>query len=453
MSIKLGIRMQQRVSPMLILTNKLLQLSALEFEQTIQEELTQNPALAIVHHPESYPAGSGISEYSFQCRTLSRSASSTRSPDQDSGNFAEQVPERPHGVNRLVAEAMLLVERCDQPVAAYLLHAMDSHGYLRTSPEELADELGVPVATVKRVIHILHELDPPGIAARDLRECLQIQCRCLEAGESAHLAQRIVSETWDDFIHQRWGRIAQMLEATHEEVEQARRLMCRHLYPYPLHLLEDNETIHNVIYYPDLIVTRKASVGSGFGLYIPAVDSIELRVSPDFEALSGRNCDAALSEAERMWVTKRVRHAQMFIKAVEQRWTTLQLIGEYLIDRQGAFLEGGPLHLQPLTRAEVAESLKLHESTVGRAVRDKIIQLLDGRLVPLSDFFDDSVVAKERIRQLLAHSKKPLNDREIADQLSAQGLHLARRTVTKYRRQLNIPTVYGRQSPASLSHL
>jgi len=128
----------------------------------------------------------------------------------------------------------------------------------------------------------------------------------------------------------------------------------------------------------------------------------------------------------------------MVIGALRQRWETLKRIGEYLIRYQNDFLEHGPFYLKPLTRAVVAQELNVHESTISRAVRDKIIQLPNGRLIPLSDFFDASLATKESIRLLLRDNTKRLCDREIAEGLQAKGMKLSRRTVTKYRREINI---------------
>lgn len=131
-------------------------------------------------------------------------------------------------------------------------------------------------------------------------------------------------------------------------------------------------------------------------------------------------------------------------------WATLRRISEYLIDYQVDFLNYGSLYLKPLTRVTLARELGLHESTVGRAVLDKVARLPDGRLMLLSDFFDESLAVKEAIQQLLTRTDEPLNDREIAEQLLTNGFKLARRTIAKYRQQLNIPTSYHRQRSQAL---
>jgi RNA polymerase sigma-54 factor len=176
-------------------------------------------------------------------------------------------------------------------------------------------------------------------------------------------------------------------------------------------------------------------------LEIPDAEQYELRVCAPFaDALrSNGNGRSALLPAERAWIKFYVDRAHLFIRALQQRWVTLRRIGEYLLAYQGEFLEHGPRLLKPLTRTRVAGALDFHESTVSRAVQDKIAQLPDGRLIPLRDFFDDSLAVKEAMRQVLANAHRPLSDREITECLRAEGICLARRTVTKYRAQLQHP--------------
>jgi RNA polymerase sigma-54 factor len=129
--------------------------------------------------------------------------------------------------------------------------------------------------------------------------------------------------------------------------------------------------------------------------------------------------------------------AQMVVDALAQRWGTLRRIGEYLLRTQEDFITHGPLYLKPITQAALAKELGLHESTVSRAVKDKIVQMPDGHLVPLKAFFDPTLAAKEVIRTLQNSTNQPLCDREIAERLESKGLRLARRTVAKYRLEMS----------------
>jgi RNA polymerase sigma-54 factor len=361
----------------------------------------------------------------------------------------EQLAARPSATERLAAQAALLVDPGDLDIVVYLLGCLDSHGYLRASSEALAGELGVSRAAVERAMRALHELEPPGIGARDVRECLLIQCARLESqGADGELTRRILAEAWDDFVSQRWEAAARKLGVTKKEIENARRFVANNLYPYPLLMLEDATDGHELFPYVDLIVHREAHGHSvSYSLEIPGAEEFELRVSPGFESALGAGADDgnALLPGERAWIRTHLERARLFMAALNRRWATLRRIGEYLVAYQADFMEHGWRHLKPSTRARLAQALGLHESTVSRAVADKTMQLPDGRLVLLSDLFDNSLAAKEAMRNLLAAAPKALSDHEIADHLQAEGISLARRTVAKYRHQLNIPSSYRQQ--------
>jgi len=433
------LRMQQRTSLQLVMAGKLLQLSGPELEQAIIEEMAQNPALEMVQFADRAAAG-----------TLSQTGPSSNQ-DRDGDDdipIVETILEQPSAVDRLIADALLLLDQCDQHIAIYLLHSLDQHGYLRQTTPELAAEIGAPVATVARVIKVLQQLEPPGIAARDLRECLTIQCADLAAtGADSGLAHQMVTECWDDFVSQRWERISHKLNVIQAEIDLARCVMKCFLYPYPLLLLDSAVSGEAEYSYVDLIVSREAG-GTIYRLQLPGTEAFALRINASFVAAMHGENGCHLAVAEQAWVAERYNRARMFIAAVEQRWLTLRRIGDFLIRHQQAFLEEGPAHLQALTRAEVAAALNLHESTVSRAIRDKVVQLPSGRCAPLSAFFDRSLAAKEAIRRLLEGSSRPLSDQEVARRLQTDGLELARRTVNKYRRQLKMPSSHGRQVAA-----
>ncbi|MBP1693338.1 MAG: rpoN, partial [Chloroflexi bacterium] len=134
-----------------------------------------------------------------------------------------------------------------------------------------------------------------------------------------------------------------------------------------------------------------------------------------------------------------MERARLFIASVEQRWSTLRCIGEYLLEYQRDFFERGPAALHPLTRAQLAAELGCHESTVSRAVSEKILQTPEGRLMPLATLFDATLPVKAAIQRLLSEQPGRLSDQEIAGHLQAQGWPVARRTVAKYRSQMIVP--------------
>jgi len=456
MTARLSLKMQTKMGLGLVMTSKLLRVAAIELEQLISRELADNPALELICGAESQarPYLASLSGANTAAG-YSKSMGARTGSAQEFDSVAEQLTATPSAIDQLISQVALMVNRNDLEVAAYLLQSLDRHGYLRSTPEDLAAELNVSTTSVERVIQILHQLDPPGIGARNLRECLLIQCQYLEAnGGDCLVVSRILTEVWDDFSNQRWSRVAQKLRLPVSAVEETRQFIAQNFYPYPLQLAEEGSASSETIAHADMIIHREPGGGRPiYRLEIPGAEALELKVSAYFEKVLSAGTDEENKQLsiEKIWIRTHVDRARLFVTALDQRWATLRRIGEYLIDYQVGFLNYGPRELKPLTRAAVAVALDLHESTVSRAISEKIVQLPDGQLMPLSDFFDPSIATKEAIRQLLTHANKPLSDHEIANHLQAQGLKLARRTVAKYRQQLNIPPSYHQQHEHSWS--
>jgi len=434
---KLGLRTQQRTSLHLVLASRILQLSAADLQHVIQEELALNPALEIGAN------GEGV----LRARPHHQEQGAYQSPRaEDDAQVVESLRESISPVNKLIADAMFLVDEVDKPIAVYMLYSLDQHGYLRRSNEAIAAEINVQASAVERVRKRLHQLDPPGIGARDLRECLTLQCAALAAnGIDSGLAMTMLSECWDDFVKQNWGRIRRHLRISMDELDAVCMVMRRRLYPYPLLLVDSEDTGSAPPVYADLSISREAD-----GTYAVRLSDTEpvLRISTSFVSALQDKEHGGLSECERGWIAERIERARVFVAALEQRSTTLKCMGSYLVQHQRKFIEQGPAYLRPLTRAEVAAAIGVHPSTVGRATRDKIVRLPSGRCMELCAFFDLSLVAKEEIGNILSSSLLPLSDQEIAVQLRERGLDIARRTVNKYRKQLEIPSSQGRHTAA-----
>jgi RNA polymerase sigma-54 factor len=304
----------------------------------------------------------------------------------------------------------------------------------------LAADLGLDPADIKRLIPVLHELEPAGIGARDLRECLLIQCRTLEIeGASCVLAKQILEQYWDDFAAQHWERLSKRLGVPKAELEEVRHFIAQSFNPHPLAMMDDDPGTPASLHNPDLIVSRHNLDGNSvFSLEIPAIEAFELRLSHSFtDVIEEDSAGEQASIQERAWMQMHLERARLFIASLQQRWETIRRIGEYIIEFQRDFLENGPSHLRPLTQARVAHALGCHESTVSRALNNKIIQLPNGRLVPMEVFFDASLPIKAALRQILADSQRSLSDREMSERLAQAGYPVARRTVAKYRAQIN----------------
>jgi RNA polymerase sigma-54 factor len=431
------------ISPQLVITSKMLQASRSELEQFVNSELADNPALERISESEFIKVKRQLSNFGDQpASALGNFSGMGTSHLQLSGQLVENVAQRQSPIEKLTEQVSVTLGKTDREMAIYLLHRLDHRGYLVIPLEELACELEISTARIERVIQILHQLEPPGIGARDTRECFLIQCAHLEMdGIDCQQVRRILTLAWDEFLNQQWDRVARKIQEPRSVVKKTCEFMRANLYPYPLAMLESSIETNDALNYPDLIIWQDHQTNPPtFSLKVPGTEEFELKISTVFQTLLGpaTENEDRLSTPESAWIRLHVDRALMVIGALRQRWETLRRIGEYLIHYQNDFLEHGLLYLKPITRSAVAQALNVHESTISRAVSDKIVQLPNGHLIPFSDFFDPSLAAKEAIRQLVRNNAKPLRDHEIVAGLQGMGVNISRRTVTKYRREIKI---------------
>lgn len=447
MRIRTALRVQIGTTPALIMAGKVLRLSGDAVEEMIARELADNPALEvqekktephlrILEAPLSHlsrhtPAGQSLDSYELEAE-----------PD-----VADRVPARETAIDQLIAQARETVDSMHLNAVIFLLQSLDERGFLSVGLEDLAHDLRTSCERLEPALRLVQALYPPGIGARDIRECLLIQCLKLQGNvpaedEVCDNTRRILEHAWDDFFHRRDERVARTLNMAVADVEDARRFMRNHMHPYPLQLVQDTGGEVEALTYADLIVrrtTETSEASARFVIDVPAAERYALRINRQFErALRAASEQSCIEPSQRDWLDQSVERARLFMDALNHRWGALRRIGEYLVSYQSSFFEHGPGHLKSLTRAALADTLGLHESTVSRAVSDKTIQLPNGRLVPLSDLFDASLAPKEAIRQVLAGADRPLSDREISNRLRDQGIYLARRTVAKYRGQIGL---------------
>lgn len=453
MQTTLTTKTQTKIKSQQVLTSQLLQIAGAEIEQLIAREVATNPALDRVDE-QSRAAAESAQEQQL-ASAFDGSVAFTGRLYPAGGDFSgaahgwsQDVAHVPSLAEFLTNQLTLMVEGIMLEVATYLVHCLDDRGYLRESSEALADDLGIDRLTVERAIKILQDLEPPGIGARNVRECLLIQCTHLEnEGIDCTQARRALMEAWDELSSQRWSRAARKLQMSQANIERVRDFIANNLYPHPVLLFDSPQDRAAQYRWVDLIAYRRVGDRQPrYAVDLPGEEAFALRISDMFHhALQkGPSLAVNLTAEDRAWIKTHVDRAQLFILALDQRWATLRRVGEYIVNYQADFLDHGPLSIKPLTRAAVAQELGLHESTVSRAVNHKTIQLPSARIVQLGDFFDSSLAVKETIRQVMSGNSKVLSDRELAEQLRARGFSLARRTVTKYRNQLKLPSSHGR---------
>ena len=456
----LGAHQSMKVSPRLVAANYILELSSQELQQQIATELSENPALELVDVPTCQVCGSelqgSICPWCIQRQKgeeISRLDSaadqyddlSASSPDQgldDDFDPLTQVPSEETLAERLLLELGSLLEERDLPIAEYLVGSLDDKGYLSTSVEEVQYELDVEEERVREVLRLLQGLEPIGIGARNLHECLRLQVAHLEQlGVEQPYAREIIFEYLVELGEHKFGKIAHDLKISAEEVADVWGFVKAKLNPHPAHGFSatnarDRDT-RGMYILPDVIIGQGET-----GLEVEVVESRRflLRLSPMYTQITGdvQRSGGELSAEDRRHIQQYVGRAKLFIANINQRRQTIHNITTCLVEKQREFLEQGIRHLKPLSRAAVANELGIHESTVSRATAAKYVMLPDGEVIPFSHFFTPSLSIKDVIKEMIEKEGRPLTDAQIAERLRERGIEIARRTVAKYRMQLDI---------------
>ena len=442
------VKVRVQANPGLKLLARMLELNAQELEQLLTQELEENPAL---EWSEDAKAVMPISPPTFVSFETSESEDAfEESPPDEEGDSSEWLAVPPLQLKEHVRSQLLLSLPPDQqPIAEYLVECLDERGYLNVEIEEVAMQFNRSPEEVEQVLRQLQRCDPPGVGARNLQECLLIQLEALLESPSNHhpllpIAYRLVKEAWRPFASGRLDRVAKRLKVDEQTIQQVLQLIREELRPYPAegfsdYFLPSKET---PALEPDIIIRYKKPTGLCVELRGPTPETLRLSRSYAEQYLLMRQRANPTNGEEREHVFQYVSRARIFLQALQQRQQTLKRIVEVLVQRQFPFLfTGDPRFLQPMTRAELAEATGLHRSTVGRAVRNKWLQLPNGSIVPLEIFFDASYRVAMLIQQLIEEQEDEthcLTDAEIAQKLTEMGIQVARRTVSKYRNRHRI---------------
>lgn len=453
---------QQRIDPKIIMANNMLQLSGLELQQAIEQELAENPALEL----EDDEPCVGCELAPFMCKDCPHGKEQRQQsspPDEFTVHdleytfdFTADPDDHDDPIGRIQAEMTLHEHLITQlrgvvsgklyEIGEYLINYINDSGYLTCDLLEVTLELDATDEEIAEAVSIIQTLDPPGIGARDLRECMLIQLRYLsEEGHGNSLAHRIVRDYWDEMKSRKYNRIARRLKVKPEQVKNAVKFIQTKLNPYPAagfrapwdYKPQDTRSVVR----PDVII-RRTQVG--YEIEVVANENLALAVNPYYRELynemrNGRS--RKYRDEEKKHIIEFVDRADLFIKNLNQRRKTLRSIAKAIVEYQQGFLDTGErTYLRPLTRVKIAEILGMHESTVSRATANKYVQLPNQEVVPFDFFFQTSHSVSDMIAQLIASEdpSNPLSDQQIADILAERGYSVARRTVVKYREALKI---------------
>jgi RNA polymerase sigma-54 factor len=477
---KLTLRLQQRLvmTPALQMAIRLLQLNKLELENVLQEEMVENPMLEEREGPEEsadmavQPDGVGLEgqeqgdaedslsedanpfdeiniEAYFQDYYDAQPRTGPVREYRDQVQLENMLAARPTMEQQLLWQLeMSDTSPLEMEIGRAIIGNVDEEGYLTLDTDELAVLGNWPVALVESTLKWVQKLDPPGVAARDLRECLLLQLEHLDATQT--LAYRIVDQHLDLLIDRAHSAIGRRCRASLVEVGAAVELI-QSLNPKPGTVYTTEPSRYIV---PDVTVIKDAGT---YRVVLNEDGLPKLRISRLYSQMlrSGGGGSKETSD----YLHAKLKSALWLIKSFGQRQRTIQLVAESIVKYQEAFLEGGLAELRPLVLSDVADDIEMHVSTVSRIVNGKFMSTPQG-ILEMRFFFHSSlghsngpdvssVSVKENIRKLIAgeDTRKPLSDARIATALKEEGLQIARRTVAKYREEMQIGASKLRRAP------
>ena len=325
-------------------------------------------------------------------------------------------------------------------VVSYMIESLDSRGYLENTLEEICSDLGIDEEKVQNALEILQSLEPCGIGARDLKECLLIQLK--NKGILDEIIKEIVLKYLEYIADCKYNYIAKELKITPKEV-QAYGDIIKSLEPKPSRGYYTGEEVKFII--PDAYIVK---IGDKYNVIMnkDIIPNITINNLYKQEILNGKN------KKEVEYVKEKVNDAMGLINDIEQRNNTILKLLECIVKKQKAYFENGQEYLKPMTLRDLADEMALHESTVSRAIKDKYILTSRGT-VKIKDLFCNGIVSsgingegvstntiKNKIKQLiqLENKNKPLSDQAICDLLKKEHIDISRRTVAKYREELGI---------------
>ena len=429
---------KQKLAPRQILQARLLQLSSINLEQAIVEELEQNPLLEQVE-PEDQQIDEKKDDSPIDDIDVSMEDMYS---DESTYYLSEQKKEMPLPERRNLLEDLIdqlkdsNMSELEKEISEEIIWNTNERGFLDTDLILIADRFELLEEEIEPILQKVQRLDPKGVGSRNLRECLMIQ---LEANNSS-LAFNLVDNYFEDFMHKRYEKIISKLQCSKKELHDAIAEIS-YLNPHPGEGYRDK--FQTVI--PDLIIVEENNdwvITTNDG-GIP-----ELRISQDYERKLDGN---TLSKDAKRFIKSKMDSASWFIEAIQQRRSTLVYVMRSIIKFQPEWFGGDTEYLRPLKLQDIADEISMDISTISRSTRGKYVDTPYG-IFELKHFFTDSIklndgleigtyVIKRSLDKIInsENKQKPLSDDQLVIELDQKGYNLARRTVAKYRDQLGYP--------------
>lgn len=451
--------MQQTLAPHLFHSLEILQLPLMDLQQMIKQELSENPTLEAAdgmsdvrieieqgtkdvereEFDNEFEKLAALGEEFGNEAYANRSALGAGDAEEKYRYVMDSLTESSSLHDQLLEQlAMSDLSEYEKKIAEIVVGNVDDDGYLRMDVEELMALPDFPAETFDRILSIIHEFDPPGVGARDLRECLLIQLR--RAGREASQEYRLVADHLDLLAKHKYDEIARGMHLTPERIRELAESIAR-LDPKPGRNF-GNDRVEYVV--PEIIVEKR---GDDYVVIQNRKPYPRLFISRKYLRMIK---DPSVSKEVKTYLREKIAKSKQFIQSIDQRMSTIYRIAKELVRIQRGFFDHGVSHLKPLNMRTVAELLDVHETTVSRAISGKYVQTPRG-LFPMKYFFTPGVrrsdgeavsnrVVKDALARLVKEEdrKRPYSDSKLAELLKEQGIGIARRTVAKYRDQLRI---------------
>lgn len=427
------------LTPQMEQSLSVLQMGTEELNQCIEEEVLSNPMLDYAKEPEKKEVrrsqGEGIGYYSRR-----------KTEDTDYQSYINAIADEKSEDTELAEylRMQLYTKKISprrQKIGEYLIECLEESGYLKMDMDELAKGIGLSKEELEREIRFMQTLEPCGVFARDLRECLLLQ---LQGEEQMQRQARLLIEKYlDEIAQNKIPQISKQTGLTTAEITKTIQYIKEELEPVPgrgYGCANRNEYI-----YPDITVKEDEK---GYRIILNKEKVHTLELNREYLPMLGQ----VHSSEENKYLKEQYQKAKILLQNIGKREETLAAVTEAIVDWQRDFFDKGKAFLKPMNLLDIAQELDVHESTVSRAVRDKYLECRWG-IFELKYFFSNKTSDGNNCNVLTCiqdiiqteNKQKPLSDAKIAEQLEKQGIRISRRTVTKYREQMQIPNTQMRK--------
>jgi len=474
---QMRLEQQMKLAPHMIQSMEILQLPLLALQERIEQELNSNPVLEADESAESEETAAETAETEVQAESKSQSAEDYKGDDRMDEEVRDYIEHRddyprprsdepdpklaamnntaaaPPSLHDYLEDQWRMVE-ADEPVkraGSMIIDYIDDRGYLSVRLEQLhsKDRIDFTLEDLQKAIELVQKLDPPGVGARDLKECLLIQ---IGQNDDMSFERELVASHLDELLENRLPEIARKMNCSIEDLNLAIERLSKFDTSPGLQVGRN----HNHAITADVIVDYSDETGE-YTVRLAEDGLPRLRISDDYVKMAAGGPSTTLGtgkagEKAKQFLQNNIRSAQWIIDAIQQRKNTLLKVTRSIVRRQREFFDRGQLYLRPLPMAKVAEDVGVHIATVSRAVAGKYMQCSSG-ILPLRKFFSGGVedtqgneksweAIRARLQEIIDAEDKsrPLGDDQIKEKLAEAGITgLARRTIAKYRGLLKIP--------------